>query len=218
MTAVHDDTTPDTHEKTEKVMGLKVVYNDALKKEYQQLFDKCTPNAKGVAFADPVVKKIVANKARYQSIANKVGCPWYFVGLIHHMECNLLSKVDPFTKHIHNGDPLAKKTTHVPANRPAGNAPWTWEQSALDSLISLKGFNKWKDWSVPGMLWLLEGYNGYGYRMYHPNVKTPYLWSFSNIYSHGKYIADNVWSETTVSEQLGCAVTLKRGVQLGLFK
>ena len=32
------------------------------------------------------------------------------------------------------------------------------------------------------------GFNGWGYRLYHPNVKTPYLWSYTDKYSKGKYI------------------------------
>ena len=46
------------------------------------------------------------------------------------------------------------------------------------------------------MLFRLEAYNGSGYRDKHPDVKTPYLWSFSNHYTRGKYVADGTVSGT----------------------
>ena len=65
------------------------------------------------------------------------------------------------------------------------------------------------------MLFRLEAYNGSGYRDKHPDVKTPYLWSFSNHYTRGKYVADGTFSGTAVSRQCGAAVLLKRLTQLG---
>jgi hypothetical protein len=46
-------------------------------------------------------------------------------------------------------------------------------------------------------------------------VKSPYLWSFSNQYTQGKYIADGTWSDTAVSRQCGAAVVIKRLEQRG---
>jgi lysozyme family protein len=54
----------------------------------------------------------------------------------------------------------------------------------------------------------LEGFNGYGYSLYR-NINSPYLWSGSNNYTAGKYIADNVYSKTAVSSQIGIALLLK---------
>ncbi len=48
---------------------------------------------------------------------------------------------------------------------------------------------------LPGTLYKIEGYNGWGYRMKHPQVYSPYLWGFSNHYQKGKYIADGTWSD-----------------------
>ena len=63
---------------------------------------------------------------------------------------------------------------------------------------------------MPGTLFQLEGYNGFGYRDHHPTVPSPYLWSFSNHYTRGKYVADGRFSPTAVSQQCGAAVLLKR--------
>ena len=127
------------------------------------------------------------------------------VGVIHALESSL-----NFGRHLHNGDPLTARTVQVPAGRPkTGQPPFTWEASASDAL-RFQGFDKWKDWSIPGTLFKLEGYNGFGYRDHHPDVPSPYLWSFSNHYSRGKYVADGTFSPTAVSAQCGVAVLLRR--------
>ena len=118
---------------------------------------------------------------RYETVGKALGTPWYVVGLIHTMEAS-----GNFGAHLHNGDPLSARTTHVPAGRPkTGTPPFTWEESATDAL-TMQGFPAWKDWSVPGTLYKLEGYNGWGYHDHHPDVNTPYLWSFSNHYTSGE--------------------------------
>ena len=72
------------------------------------------------------------------------------------------------------------------------------------------------DWSLAGTLFQIEGYNGWGYRRQHPQVLSPYLWSFSSHYTRGKYIADGTWSDTAVSKQCGAAVVLRRMAEKGL--
>ena len=102
--------------------------------------------------------------------ATPVGTPWYVVGVIHALESSL-----NFGRHLHNGDPLTARTVQVPAGRPkTGQPPFTWEASASDAL-RYQGFDKWKDWSIPGTLFKLEGYNGFGYRDHHADVPSPYL-------------------------------------------
>jgi hypothetical protein len=54
--------------------------------------------------------------------------------------------------------------------------------------------------------------------MYHSHVLSPYLWSFSNQYSSGKYVADGRWSDTAVSKQAGAAVLLRRMAEKGAIK
>jgi hypothetical protein len=58
------------------------------------------------------------------------------------------------------------------------------------------------------MLYKLEGYNGYGYHS--KDINSPYLWSFSNHYTKGKFIADKIYSPTAVSKQCGAAILLRR--------
>jgi lysozyme family protein/peptidoglycan hydrolase-like protein with peptidoglycan-binding domain len=184
----------------------------ALKSDYQLLFDSCLIRPARAAAIDAAVTRIRGNRARYESVGKALGVPWYVVGLIHTMESS-----GNFDAHLHNGDPLTARTTHVPAGRPAkGTPPFTWEESAADAL-TMQGFATWKDWSVPGILYKLEAYNGFGYRDNHPDVRSPYLWSFSNHYTSGKYVADGSFSPTAVSAPCGSAVMHKRLVQLGVI-
>ena len=116
--------------------------------------------------------------------------PWHFIAITHSLEGG-----SEFTKHLHNGDPLAARTVNEPSRRPKiWNPPSTWEDSAFDALITLKKLDQWTDWSVPGILYKLEGYNGYGYHDPAININSPYLWSFSNHYTKGKFFEDHKYS------------------------
>jgi lysozyme family protein len=189
-----------------------IAFSDNLKNEYDNLFNNCQVSPERAPLVESIITKIVANKPRYEAVGNKLKIPWYFIGVIHNMESSL-----NFTKHLHNGDPLTARTKQVPAGRPAeGNPPFTWEQSAEDSLKLMK-LDQWTDWSLPAMLYKIEAYNGFGYRSKHPSVLSPYLWSFSNHYTKGKYVADGTWSDTAVSNQCGAAVILRRMAERGDF-
>ncbi|MFD2285291.1 hypothetical protein GJU39_05130 [Pedobacter petrophilus] len=131
--------------------------------------------------------------------------PWYFIACAHYLECSF-----DFKKHLHNGDPLSGYTIRVPANRPkvGHGPPFTFEESAVDALKLMK-FNEITNWNLPTVLRKLEAYNGFGYFKYH-SINSPYLWSYSNQYEKGKYVADGKFDAESVSKQMGAAVILKR--------
>lgn len=131
--------------------------------------------------------------------------PWYFIACAHYLECSF-----SFKKHLHNGDPLTNYTVRVPANRPkVGHPPpFTFEESAVDALKLMK-FDQITNWNLPTVLRKLEAYNGFGYFKYH-SINSPYLWSYSNQYTKGKYVADGKFDAEAVSKQMGAAVILKR--------
>ena len=188
----------------------RVQFTNALRNEYQTLFDTCQIKPAKVQEVEKIVSSLLANKARYADVSDPLGIPWYVVAVIHNMECS-----QNFNQHLHNGDPLTARTIQVPQGRPvSGNPPFTWEESATDAL-TFDGLPKWKDWSIPGILYCLERYNGWGYRAYHPAVKSPYLWSGSNQYISGKYVADGTWSDSAVSGQCGVATLLRRIAEKG---
>jgi lysozyme family protein len=190
-----------------------IALTESLREEYGQLFSTCTIQPARAAEAEGIIDRIVANRARYEEVGERLGGspPWFVVGVLHTMESAL-----SFTRHLHNGDPLTARTVQVPVGRPTdGEPPFTWEESALDAL-RLRRLDTWGDFSVAGTLYKLEQYNGWGYRLYHPHVLSPYLWAASSHYSGGKYLADGTWSDTAVSKQCGGATLLRRMAERSL--
>ncbi len=183
------------------------VLSDSLKIGYQHLFDTCIIRESKYSVLDKCVQTIVAGKGQYEAVSAATGIPWYFIGIMHNMEsgCN-------FNRHLHNGDPLIARTVQVPKGNPKkGNPPFTFFESATDAL-NVEGFAQWTDWSIAGMLYSFEKYNGFGYRK--KNINSPYLWGCSNQYSKGKYVKDGVFDPQAVSSQVGTAVVLRRMSEL----
>jgi len=190
-----------------------VSFTSSLSAEYQRLFDSCRVRAERANELDALVGKVVQGRDRYKSVGGPLGVPWYFVGVIHGMEASF-----NFTRHLHNGDPLTARTVQEPPNRPpTGQPPFTWEDSATDAL-RMKKLMQVTDWNLPRTLYQLEAYNGFGYRNVHPDVLTPYLWSFSEHYTMGKYVADGTFSATAVSKQCGAAVMMRRMAEVGIIQ
>jgi lysozyme family protein len=156
--------------------------------------------------------KDAENQARYLKVAEATCIPWFVIAIIHGLEASF-----NFRKHLHNGDSLSARTTRYPPNRPdVWDPPNDWESSAIDALKFDK-FDNLEDWSLPRTLYRWEAYNGFRSRVLH-NINTPYLWSFSNHYTKGKYVADGVWDGSVVSKQCGAAVMLRELVREGIVK
>jgi lysozyme family protein len=179
-----------------------------LRPEYDRLWSQMRIRPDKQATLVAVARKIIASKAVYKGVERATTVPWYVVGIIHAMEAGL-----SFTKHLHNGDPLKRRTVQVPAGRPKAepkggwSAGYSWEESAIDA-IRYDGLDRVGDWSVERIAYELEGYNGWGYRKHHPEVKTPYLWSYTTVYKKGKYVKDGVWDANAVSGQAGAMAIL----------
>lgn len=179
-----------------------LAFSTVLRAEYLRLFDDCVIDGERLREVDAAADRVWACRERYLAVAT--GIPWFVIGSIHSLESD-----GDFGTHLHNGDPLTRRTIRVPRGRPlAGTPPFAWEESAGDAL-RMHGFDTWRDWSIGGSLYQLERYNGWGYRLYHPDVLSPYLWAGSKHYTRGKYTADGRWSPTAVSRQIGAAVLLK---------
>ena len=189
---------------------MSVQLTDALRAEYQNLFDTCQINIDKQNEVTSLAASLVQHRSRYEAVGTPLSIPWFFIGVIHNMESS-----QRFDRHLHNGDPLTARTVHVPAGRPAqGNPPFTWEASATDAL-RLEGLDRVTDWRLPALLYQIEKYNGFGYRLRHPDVLSPYLWSGSQHYTRGKFVADGTFDPDAVSKQSGAAVILRRMVDQG---
>ena len=169
--------------------------------KYEQMFNAIQVKPDVVKQVNTIAKKIIANKSRYEGIEKLTGVKWYMIGLIHNLESG-----NNFNTHLHNGDPLTSRTVNYPPGRPiSGNPPFTFEESAVDA-IEVQQLDKWKDWSIGGILFKLEEYNGPGYR--NIGAANPYLWSGSQYYVKGKFIKDHVYDKDAVSKQIGAATIL----------
>ncbi len=152
---------------------------------------------------DRKVATMKMNQARYEEVSHRFANPglkWWFVALIHEMECS-----QDFSKYLGNGQSLNQKTTIVPI----GRGPFaSFADGAVDAL-KLQGADKITDWSIGNVLYFLEGYNGYGYSLY-KGINSPYLWSGSNHYKSGKYVSDGKYDPNAVSQQIGIALLMKK--------
>lgn len=152
--------------------------------------------------------QIIAGKDEYLPIAHHYpnpGFKWWCVGVIHLMECEL-----DFKRYLGNGQVLNRITSIVPAGRGPFNSFYDGAIDALD----LQNVNGRDMSSIGAVLLFLEGYNGFGYERWH-DMNSPYVWSGSEYYEKGKYIADGHFDTEAVSNQIGVALIIKKLSDLG---
>jgi lysozyme family protein/peptidoglycan hydrolase-like protein with peptidoglycan-binding domain len=155
--------------------------------------------------------RLLQGKATYQQIQAVTNVPWPFIGLCHYRESDF-----DFETYLGNGQSLGRVTTIVPKGRGPFTGPNAFVDGAVDAL-RLQGLLGASDWSVPRMLYRLEGFNGFGY--HGKGVNSPYLYGGSNLYGPpeargGKYVRDGVFDPNVVDSQLGTAVILKALLEL----
>lgn len=158
---------------------------------------------------DDAVDRYVRTRGRYTEIRDlrpAPGVPARVIFVLHGRESTW-----DFSKHLHEGSPLSGRTRWVPKGRPRrGSPPFTFAESAEDALYLLKDMENWTWDNLHDLLQNIERYNGLGYQRYHEEVPSPYLWSGTDIYTRGKYVADGRFSRLAVDQQLGCATILMR--------
>lgn len=190
----------------------------AIAEKYEQMLRTSNLRQDKKAEIDTILDKLITSKARYEAVARIMGngIPFWFIMLCHAMEAG--GKKKPFDFHLHCGDPLTGRTVHVPAGRPKANPvatdqppsvtnPYSWEESALDALKYSK-YDQITDWSIGNALDLFERFNGLGYRK--KGIASPYLWSYTDKYIIGKYVADGKFDPAAISRQPGvCAFLLR---------
>lgn len=160
---------------------------------------KLTRDASGPA------RRLVAARARYQSVSATTGVPWFVIAVIHMRE-----SAQDWRRSLAQGDPWDRVSTHVPK----GRGPFrSWEDAAIDALAGCPPYAaRWRDWSAGGALTLIEQYNGLGYAR--RGQPSPYLWAGTDQYSRGKYVADGRFDPQVVDPQPGCAALLRAMQQL----
>lgn len=168
--------------------------------DYLGKWQSMTIRPNRLAAVQEIAHGIISNKSRYQSVERISGVPWYVTGVLNKRESD-----EDFDTYLGNGQSIHRKTTIVPA----GRGPFsTWEAGALDAL-AYDGLDKIRNWPIDRIAYECERFNGFGYRIYHPSVPSPYLWSFSNHYVAGKYVGDGNWSARAIDQQCGVMPMLR---------
>ena len=184
---------------------------------YEKLWDSAEIKGSQVFRIDKAISMYVDNKRRYVVIERmrRGGVPAAVIFTLHGRESTW-----NFKKHLHEGSPLTSRTKWVPKGRP--KAPprngrvYTFEESAEDALYKLKDLESVNWLKCDNALYAIEKYNGLGYKRYHKDVNSPYLWSGTNHYYRGKYVSDGKFSRTAIDKQLGACAILKRMVTRGI--
>jgi lysozyme family protein len=174
-----------------------------LKSEYARLWASLEISPDKRELVMRIARKLMRHKTQYLAVEAATGVPWFVIAALHNRE----SDAD-FATYLGNGEPLGRKTTLVPK----GRGPFeSWEVGAADAL-ALDGLDRVNSWSPERACFEIEKFNGFGYRK--RGVHSPYLWSFSNHYARGKYVADGRFSATAVDEQCGAIPILKAIMEL----
>lgn len=175
---------------------------DKYKEHYKNLWSTMVIDPKKESTIVWYVKKIKEGAARYQEVEKETGVPWQVIGCKHLME-----GAGDFTRVLHNGERIigtGKKTRLVPKNR----GPFdSWEEAAIDALRIKK---QPKEWTIENTLYYCERFNGLAYLRDPNKPNSPYLWSFTQHYTRGKFVRDHVYSPTAISKQCGIAPVLKK--------
>lgn len=184
---------------------------EAVKASNAQRWVNCVITASRAAEVTAVATRLCAPaaKARYQAISQDVwGTPdrWFFVAVTHEREAS-----QRWDRQLGQGDPLGQVSIHVPKGRGPfhdhdGQDAFHW--GAVDALKNCPPFaGRWTDWSIGGVLTLLEAYNGFGYESH--AEPSPYDWGATNVEQWGKYTGDGIYNAHVWDTQLGCAAMLK---------
>jgi lysozyme family protein len=146
---------------------------------------------------DQLAARILANKARYQTIESKTGVPWHLIAILHLRESNA-----DFSTYLGNGQSLHHVTTIVPKGRGPFNS---FEDGAVDAL-KLDGLTSINDWCLEKELYYCEIFNGAGYDA--RGLPSPYVFGGTSIQKPGKYISDHGFDPRVWDMQPGCAPIL----------
>lgn len=172
-----------------------------LRPEYEHLLS--IMKATKAPLVEQVARKLVGFKDRYKWVSDRTGVPIAVLATLHERESTA-----NFHTYLGNGEPLNRVTRLVPKGRGPFADPQAWEKGAIDA-IGLDGLAvNSAPWSMPYACWKGEAWNGFGPRNH--GRHTGYLWSGTNIYTGGKYVADGVWNPDFQDPQLGIVPVMLR--------
>lgn len=134
----------------------------------------------------------------YDPVTEATGIPWYLVAALDMREESF-----NHSAYLGNGEPLYRKTHHVPQ----GRGPFkSWHEGAIDALVHVDhmnpAFGEGDHWDIVTTLIAAERFNGLGYEGHGPS---PYVWAGTNIEVSGKFTKDGHFDPKLFDTQPGCA-------------
>ncbi len=145
------------------------------------------------------------DQGRYAPVSAQTGVPQIWMATSFEREAS-----SNFNDSPAQGDPWNRVSVHVPR----GRGPFaSWADAAKDAyhIDGLDGVGA-ANWTWARACYEGEIFNGMGYRAH--GVHSPYLWSGTNNYSTGKYVADGVFDPNHADTQLGIVPIMSRMVTL----
>lgn len=135
---------------------------------------------------------------RYESVAAKTGVPAKLIAAIHYREGSMR-----WDTYLHQGDPLGKKAIHHPSNIPIF---YKWEDAAVHALNQKKGIRDSMGMDettedAEAIATYAEAYNGLGY--YNKGRTSAYVYSGTDAYKGGRYVADGVYDSRSWDRRVG---------------
>lgn len=171
---------------------------------YDRLWAELVPTPEHVLELTRLCDGLTGHRSTYEVASQSVwGTPdyWWYVAITDQMEGGGGAHT-----YLGNGQRLDEKTTQ----EPIGRGPFdSFVAGCVDALHGMPAPT-----SVSQAAYNWENFNGWGYLA--KPIEDPYLASWSNKYTKGKYIADHVYDAEAVSGQPGALTLLKvLGVQMG---
>jgi len=193
-----------------------LAFTDTTKSGYANLWAKAQILPQRQNEAKALAAKLNAHRSQYEAIETVTKIPWWWIACIHERE----SGTD-FSTYLGNGEHVVgpsamahgRKTVLVPRGR--GPFP-SFVAGAIDAL-EYEGYVGITDWSLPHALYLAEAYNGWGYI---GRINSPYVWSWTNLYSSGKFQENRhgSWFNPNLHDpQPGVAAMLKAMIAEGFI-
>jgi lysozyme family protein len=168
----------------------------ALDGEYSKLLASMVIDTKRGAELEARAKVILACAAdeNWQMVTAATGVPrlWGMASFERESASN-------YARSPAQGDPWRAVSTHVPR----GLGPYkSWAAAAVaayrvDHLDKVGAAN----WTWARACYEGELFNGFGYRAH--GIHTPYLWSWTNVYTRGKFVADGRFDAAEKDQQCG---------------
>lgn len=173
---------------------------DQVKKGYANLWDQAQVKSQFNSIAMQTAKRVMNHEDVFKQVEDATDVPWFMIGAWLYRESNI-----DLNTYLGNGQSLHRVTSEVPA----GRGPFDSFLAGAVDAIKLEGLDKLGKvrWTLEFCLYGTEKLNGFGYFTH--GINSPYLWSWTSLYTHGKFTSDHGFDPNFTDPQGGVAAILK---------